>query len=80
MYEAILAKETPGEVCWRALGNIFLTLTKGSKRDFPGGPVIKNLPHNVGDAGSIPGQGTKILHATVQLSPCATATELAHLY
>ena len=23
---------------------------------FPGGPVIKNLPRNAGDTGSIPGQ------------------------
>ena len=27
-----------------------------------GGPVVKNPPCNPGDAGSIPGQGTKILH------------------
>ena len=46
------------------------------KWDFPGGPVVKNLPYNAGDAGSIPGQGTKIPHATGQLSPRATATEL----
>ena len=32
-------------------------------RDFPGGPVVKNLPSNAGDPGSIPGRGTKI--------PCA---------
>ena len=25
--------------------------------DFPGGPVVKNLPANVGDTGSIPGSG-----------------------
>ena len=25
--------------------------------DFPGGPVVKNLPANVGDTGSIPGPG-----------------------
>ena len=25
--------------------------------DFPGGSVVKNLPANVGDAGSIPGAG-----------------------
>ena len=31
--------------------------------DFPGGPVVKNPPFNAGDAGSIPGQGTKIPHA-----------------
>ena len=30
---------------------------------FPGGPVVKNLPHNTMDMDSIPGQGTKILHA-----------------
>ena len=48
-------------------------------RDFPGGPVVKNLPSNAGDAGLIPGQGTKIPRATGQLSPCATTTELACL-
>ena len=48
-------------------------------RDFPGGPVVKNLPCNAGDAGSIPGQGTKIPHAAGQLSPCATTTELPRL-
>ena len=36
---------------------------------FPGGPVVKNPPSNAGDAGSIPGQGTKIPHAKEQLSP-----------
>ena len=39
--------------------------------DFPGCPVVKNLPSNVGDASSIPGQGSKIPHATGQLSPSA---------
>ena len=27
------------------------------KGDFPGGTVVKNLPANVGDMGSIPGPG-----------------------
>jgi hypothetical protein len=31
--------------------------------DFPGGPVVTNLPSNAGDSGLIPGQGTKIPHA-----------------
>ena len=31
--------------------------------------MVKNLPSNGGDVGSIPGQGTKIPHATGQLSP-----------
>ena len=43
--------------------------------DFPGGPVVKNLPCNAGDVGSIPGWGTKIPHASDQLSPLATAIE-----
>ena len=46
-------------------------------RDFPGGPVVKNLPSNAGDAGSIHGQGTKIPHAAGQLSPHTTTTEPA---
>ena len=43
--------------------------------DFPGGPVVKNPPSNAGDVGSIPGRGTKIPHATRQLSPHATTRE-----
>ena len=31
--------------------------------DFPGGPVIENLPSNAGDPVSIPGQGAKVPHA-----------------
>ena len=42
--------------------------------DFPGGPVVKNLPSSAGDTGSIPGQGTKIPHAMGK-QPCATTTE-----
>ena len=33
-------------------------------RDVPRGPVIKTLPSDAGSAGSIPGRGTKILHAS----------------
>ena len=43
--------------------------------DFPGGPVLKNPPSNAGDAGSIPGRGIKIPHATGQLSPRASRRE-----
>ena len=42
-------------------------LFKEDARDFPGGPVVKNLPSNAGDAGLIPGQGTKIPQAVEQL-------------
>ena len=33
-------------------------------RDFHGGPLVKNLPSNGRDVVSIPGQGTKIPHAS----------------
>ena len=33
--------------------------------------MVKNPPSNAGDAGLIPGRGTKISHATGQLSPHA---------
>ena len=45
------------------------------RRNFPGGPVVKNPPFNAGDTALIPGQGTKIPHAEGQLSPHATTTE-----
>ena len=48
---------------------------RNSKRDSPGGPVVKNPPCNAGDVGSILGQGTKNPHAAGQLSPCATTRE-----
>ena len=54
-------------------------LRKYPRGDFPGGPVVENLPSNAGDTGSIPGQGTKIPHAAGQLSPRATTTELVSL-
>ena len=34
--------------------------TDGGNRDFLGGPVVKSLPSNAWDEGSIPVQGTKI--------------------
>ena len=51
------------------------SLTKknnNNNRNFPGGPVVKNPPSNAGDVGSIPGPGSKIPHATEQLSPYIT--------
>ena len=44
-------------------------------RDFPGGPEVKNLPCNAGDASAISGQGTKIPHATEQRSLCTPTPE-----
>ena len=50
-------------------------LLKWTPRDFPGGPVVKNLPCNADDMSSIPEQGTKTSHAEKQLSPCDTTRE-----
>ena len=40
--------------------------------DFPGDPMVKNPPCNVGDVALIPGQETKIPHATEQLNLCCS--------
>jgi len=50
-------------------------MAKTLNLDFSGGPVVKNLPSDARDTGSIPGQRTKIPHALGQLSPCAATTE-----
>ena len=33
-------------------------------QDFPDSPVVKTLPFDAGDKGSIPGQGARIPHAS----------------
>lgn len=60
--------------------NIFLKdgIRKGKHREFPGGLVVKSLPCNSGDVGSIPGQKTKISQATGQPRPHAAETEPSH--
>ena len=50
-------------------------LFKEDARDFPGGPVVKNLPSNAGDVGLIPGWGTKIPRASGLQSPRASTRE-----
>ena len=42
---------------------------------YPGGSVVKNLPANARDTGSIPSWRTKIPHALEQLGLCAATTE-----
>ena len=44
--------------------------------DFPGGPVVKNLPANAGDTGSVPDPQSQSSHAREHLGLCATTTEL----
>ena len=43
---------------------------------FHGSPVIRKLPSITGDVGSIPGPGTKISHASGQLSLHAATRSL----
>ena len=68
---------TQGKAVERMKYNIntgfYLKIT--NNQDFRGGPVVKNPPSNTGEAGSIPGWGTKVQHAMGQLSPRAATTE-----
>ena len=45
------------------------------KQGFPGGPVVKSLPFNAGDAGLVSGGGTGLPLAAGQLSLPATTTK-----
>ena len=70
-----LSKLDGGQQLWTDTGEN--GIAKGTMRGFPVGPVVKNPPSSVGDAGSIPGWGTKIPHAMGKLSPGATDAEPA---
>jgi len=71
---------------WKRLGTIlfhfcyfYILITSvrtQAFRDLPGGPVVKNRPCDAGDAGSVPGWGTKIPHAMEQLG---TPTKIPRL-
>ena len=50
---------------------------KNSKKGFPGGAVVENLPANAGDTGSSPGLGRS--HMPRSMGPWATITEPARL-
>ena len=56
----------------------FLPLIEIAVRDFSGSLVVKNLPCNTGDLGSMPGWGTTIPHAVGQLSPQTATAEPVH--
>lgn len=65
---------TIGEDFLQALLNVDLLKLSG---DFPGGPVVKNLPSIRGDEGLILGLESDIPHDVEQLGPCATTREPA---
>ena len=67
------------QFCYKPKITLKISLKKKNTiRDFPGGPVVKNLSCNAGDLDSIPGQGTKVPHDLEQRSPLPTTTE-AHV-
>ena len=61
----------PGSV----LGIRNIAMVKNINRNFPDGSVVKNLPCNAGDTGSVPGPRIKTPHALGQLSPCMASVE-----
>ena len=47
------------------MGFLSECMSKGFRsRDFPGSLVVQTFPSNAKDAGSVPGQGAKITHAS----------------
>ena len=53
---------------------VYTKQRKKNVRNFPGGPVIRNLPANSGDTGSIPDPGR--FHVPQGTNPFHTTTEL----
>ena len=63
----------PGSV----LGTRNIAMVKNINRNFPDGPVVKNLPCNAGDTGSVSGPRIKTPYAVGQLNLCMASTEFA---
>ena len=51
-------------------------MEKTENRDFPGSPVVKNLPSNAGDMGLVPLAGNK--DPTWATRPCVAMKDLTH--
>ena len=54
-----------------SISNAKVLPLKDTKRNFPGGLMLKNPPHNAGDVGLIPGQEINVPQAKEQLNPRA---------
>ena len=68
LYIYVNSYHFPGRIKATEVQKHYALYNRNILGDFPGGPVVKNPSSNAGDAGSIPGQGTKIPHAEGQLS------------
>ena len=53
-----------GEVGLQTVEDLYQNIKNIHLWDFPGGPVAKTSPSNAGGAGSIPGGGARIPHAS----------------
>ena len=49
-------------------------------RELPGGPVVKTLPSNAGDAGSTPGRGAKTPYASQPKNQIMKQTEYCNKF
>ena len=56
---------------------LFFWRGRGGETDFPGDPVVSNLPSNERHVCFIPDQGTKIPHAAGPQSLCTVTTQRA---
>ena len=60
---------------WNSWESVLATFKSAFSQDFPGGPVVKDLPCNSGGEGSVSGWGTKIPHPEEQLESLCFATK-----
>ena len=68
----------PQKICFQKVIHqmaAYLIWLRRNCGDFPGSPVVKNLPCNAGDGGSSPGWGTGISYASRATKPCIASTE-----
>ena len=78
MFSRIILIPWSSDTASQGPGSLQRHLQEHPWRDFPGGPVVKSLPSNEEDVGSIHGQGTKIPQAAGQLSLSTTTEESWH--
>ena len=74
-YEFVKICHVPSLILGSVWDREVITVCPVKKWKVPGDPLIKNLPSNAGDMGSMPGWGTKIPHVMWPLSPHAATRE-----
>ena len=60
--------------------DLSVAVQKQLQQNCPDGPVVKTLPCNAGDGGSIPGWGSKIPHAVEMLQLRSNAAKYINKY